>query len=225
MTRIPHIRLVAVAVAVACAATACASEPYQPKIRNFEPGSYGPQTTPVSGSLTPLGGRSLLEDERAGAIGDVLIVRIDESDSASDNSSTHLDRASSQKYGFTGAFQAAIPDTDLSDLFGAEATSTFAGGGRIQRRGTLQATLPVRVKQRLTNGDLYVEGTKIVLIGNEQRHIYVSGIVRPIDIRADGSVLSSRIADAEIEYTGAGDASDQQRPGWLARVLTTLWPF
>jgi hypothetical protein len=40
----------------------------------------------------------------------------------------------------------------------------------------------VRVKQELGNGDLYVEGTKVVMVGEEEHHIYLSGIVRTADI-------------------------------------------
>lgn len=206
---------------------ACASTPeaFQPKIRDFKAGDYGPQAQKRSGSLVPMGGRGLIEDDRAAAVGDVLVVRVDEADSASHDSSTRLDRNSQQDYGFTGAIEKLDPELDLEHLFGASAKSQFSGGGRIQRRGTLQAMLPVRVKQILPNGDLYVEGSKAVKVGEEQRQLYLSGIVRPIDVRGDGSVLSSRIADAEIEYTGSGDASDQQRQGWLGRFLTKIWPF
>lgn len=219
--RVSSVLVWAVVLTSGCAST----EPYRPKQRAYEPGPYGQKAEKRDGSLIPIGGRSLLEDERAAAVGDVLIVRVDEADSASHDSSTRLDRQSSQAYGLSGAFEKELPDVDFQNLFGASAESSFAGGGRIQRKGTLQATLPVRVKQVLPNGDLFIEGTKVVLVANEERHLYLSGVVRQVDVRADGSVLSSRIADAEIEYTGDGDASDQQNPGWLTRVLTTLWPF
>ena len=48
---------------------------------------------------------------------------------------------------------------------------------------------------------------------------------RDIDIGEDDTVPSSRIADAEIEYTGQGDISDTQRRGWLARIMSKIWPF
>jgi flagellar L-ring protein precursor FlgH len=63
------------------------------------------------------------------------------------------------------------------------------------------------------------------MVGHEEKHIYLSGIVRRIDIAEDNTVPSSRIADAEIEYTGRGDVSDTQRRGWLSRTIGKLWPF
>ena len=50
-----------------------------------------------------------------------------------------------------------------------------------------------------------LEGTKVLLINNEELHLYISGLVRPSDIAQDNSVDSSRLADAQIEFTGRGD--------------------
>jgi flagellar L-ring protein precursor FlgH len=33
------------------------------------------------------------------------------------------------------------------------------------------------------------------------------------------------IADAEIEFTGRGILSDNQRQGWLSRYFGWIWPF
>lgn len=205
--------------------TACASAPYKPKVREFDPGVYPEVSSKPTGSLVPLGSGGFLEDQRPSAVGDVIVIRVDEADSASHDSRTELDRSSAQNYGFSGLVETIDPDLDLEKLFGATAESEFSGGGRIKKQGSVKAILPVRVRRILPNGDLYVEGTKTVIIGEEQRHLYVSGIVRPIDVLSDGSVSSSRIADAEIEYAAEGDATDHERQGWLARLLTQLWPF
>jgi flagellar L-ring protein precursor FlgH len=127
--------------------------------------------------------------------------------------------------GLLAALTSKYPDIDPAQLFATESEMSFSGSGKVVRRGTLSATLPVRVKQELGNGDLYVEGTKVVMVGDEEHHIYLSGIVRTADIADDNTVPSSRIADAEIEYTGRGDVSDQQRRGWGSRLLARIWPW
>jgi flagellar L-ring protein precursor FlgH len=38
-------------------------------------------------------------------------------------------------------------------------------------------------------------------------------------------VLSSRIADAEITYIGAGQVGDSVNQGWLSRGLRAISPF
>ncbi len=202
--------------------------PYRTKTREFETGEYGTGMKPEVGSLYR-GGRGLSEDDRAGRLGDLVVIQIDESDSASHDSSTKLGKKSTSSYGVSGglisALQKAIPSVDLNKIFGSDSSSTFDGQGQIQRQGKLSAMLPVRVRKILPNDDLYVEGTKVVMVGNEEHHLYISGIVRLADIRGDGSVPSSRVADAEIEYTGRGDASDHQRPGWLTNALNKVSPL
>jgi flagellar L-ring protein precursor FlgH len=150
---------------------------------------------------------------------------VDEAASATHDDSTSLDHKSSSDFGVAGALSKAAPGVDLGKLFGTSTNSSLNGSGKIERRGRLQGMLPVRVRGVLPNGDLFVEGTKITTVGEEAHHLYLSGVVRPVDILADGSVPSSRVADAEIEYTGRGDASDQQRKGWFSRLLGKVWPF
>jgi flagellar L-ring protein FlgH len=209
------------------AATACSAhiEPYQAKKRDFDPGAYPEAVHTSSGSLFRGGLGGFAEDERPTNVGDVVVIRIDESDSASHDSSTQLDRSSDTSFGLSGALEKLDPQLGLPTLFGAQSDYNFDGGGRIQRRGRVNAMLPVRVRRVLPNGDLYIEGSKVVLVGEEERHLYLSGIARRVDVRADGSILSSRIAEAEIEYTGKGDATDQERQGWFSRFLSYIWPF
>ncbi len=204
--------------------------PYRPKRRSFEAGDYAGRSRPQGASLWARGQGGLWEDQRARDVGDIVVVRIEEADQASRDDSTELDRKSSTEIGMPavgllGAVARKLPDVDPAALLGAESEQTFAGGGKIQRKGKLTATLPVRVREVLPNGDLFVEGTKVVMIGHEEQHLYVSGIVRPADIRPDDTVSSTRIAEAEIELVGRGDLTGQQRPGWLSRLVSKLNPF
>ena len=203
--------------------------PYHAKHRQFAAGDYPARPQPTSGSL--YAGDGWFEDQTARHVGDVLVVRIDERDNATRDASTKLDKKDSTSYGMPAAvgilaaLQAKYPDVDPAALFGSESSMAFSGSGKTVRKGTLSATLPVRVKQELGNGDLFVEGTKVVMVGDEEHHIYLSGIVRTADIADDDTVASSRIADAEIEYTGRGDVTDQQRRGWGSRLLARIWPW
>lgn len=207
-----------------CASTQPAA--YERRSRDIKPGNYSQVNAPASPGSTFLAGRTPFNDKRAHSVGDVVIVRIEERDSAENDSSTDISRSASMDLSITGAaLQKQVPTIPLTDLFGYEQSSANTGKGRIQRKQVVKATLPVRVQEVMPNGDLYVEGTKIVVVGTEKRSLYVSGVIRPIDIEQDGTVMSSRIADADITYLTEGDAHDQQRRGWLSRVLTVLWPF
>jgi len=103
--------------------------------------------------------------------------------------------------------------------------SDFNGEGRTKRAGSLVGTIGVHVRRELPNGDLYVEGTKVVMINHEEYHLYISGVLRPSDIAPDNSVDSALIADARVEFTGRGDINDQVERGWLTNILDKVNPF
>ena len=221
------------AVVLALATLGCVSHiaPYHSKHRKLDAGEFGARSKPANGSLYAEGTPGLFEDHSASRIGDILVIRIDEKDLASHQADTKLDRSDATSYGvpaaigLVAAIKAKYPDVDPAKLLSTTSDQKFTGVGAVKREGTVTATLPVRVVQILPSGDLFIEGTKVVMVGEEEHHIYVSGIVRRVDIADDDSVPSSRIADAEIEYTGRGDISDTQRRGWLSRTLSKLWPF
>jgi len=77
----------------------------------------------------------------------------------------------------------------------------------------------------LSNGNLFIEGHRVVLVNDEEHHFYISGVIRPVDIQSDNSVESGVIADAEIEFTGRGVITDKQSPGWLNRTMDYVSPF
>jgi flagellar L-ring protein FlgH len=204
---------------------------YKPKVRKYDPGAYAAATHPSGASLYVDGARGIFEDDRAGRVGDILIIKIDESDAGTHDATSKLarkgtnDMSAPGTLGLLSVLQKAYPDLDPTKLLSTATNQNYDGQGSVSRSGKLTGTLPVRVRAVTPNGDLYVEGTKVVLVGEEENHLYISGVVRIADVKADNTVLSSQVADAEIEYTGRGDVSDQQRPGWMTRVLTALWPF
>lgn len=228
-----NIRALWVGVALLLVAEACTTHiaPYRPKQRSFDPGHYAETPKTAPGSLFSAGGGGFFEDEIATRVGDILVVRIDERNSGVQNASSKLARkddssfAVPSAFGLMAALRERFPKVDPTSLFGGQRETKFTGSGQASRQGQLQATLPVRVRRVMPNGDLYVEGTKVVMVGNEEHHIYLSGLVSPRDVATDNSVASSRVADAEIEYTGRGDISDQQRQGWMSRTLGKIWPF
>ena len=70
------------------------------------------------------------------------------------------------------------------------------------------------------------EGSNARKIDGLQRELfYISGVVRPIDIAQDNSVRSSYVADAEIEFTGRGVLTDNQKPGFFTRLLNAFSPL
>jgi flagellar L-ring protein precursor FlgH len=50
-------------------------------------------------------------------------------------------------------------------------------------------------------------------------------VVRTADIDRDNRIPSTRVADAQIAYTGKGDVARASRQGWLSRFFQVVSPF
>jgi flagellar L-ring protein FlgH len=164
---------------------------------------------------------NLFSDQRAIKIDDILTIQIIESAKANTEAKTNTDKEQSvavQSGGGSGSLS-FIP------AFGASAGSkvTHAGQGATSREGSLVATVSARVLKVLDNGNLVIEGSKVVEINDEKGLIKVSGTVRPRDIQQNNVILSSNIADAQITYSGKGVVNSAHRPGLIMRIIN--WIF
>jgi flagellar L-ring protein FlgH len=206
--------------------------PYTPRHRAYDPGEYAENhTEPSPGSVWNGSSPSLFEDLRASRVGDILIVIIDEESKGQGDATTSLSKSSGMDSGITSflglmsAVNRRYPDMDPSALISLMSSSDFSGEGATSRTGKLEGRLAVRVRQVLPNGDLFIEGHKVILLNEEELHFYVSGVVRQLDVDSDNSLRSSLIADAQVEFSGRGVMSDQQKPGWLHRLLNKYSPI
>jgi len=178
-----------------------------------------PAPVPASkGSLwSDENGRAFLfQDNKAGRVGDIVTVRIDENASGSKDATTATARDSSISTGLTSFFGLPTGNRDI----GATASNSFDGSGSTTRNGQLTADITARIVELMPNGNMIIKGTRELLINNERQFITVSGIVRPEDITRDNKIQSASIADAKIEYSGRGVISDNQSPGWLMRIFS-----
>jgi flagellar L-ring protein FlgH len=170
----------------------------------------------------------LFTDARALRTNDLVVIKIEEVADARRRTNTDIER-SSQSSAEISAFlgllaKASLDGKDAAKLSGGSSAS-FQGGGNTGRTEYLTATVPAVVRQVLPNGNLFIEGHRVILVNAEEQHFYISGVVRPIDIDQENSVKSSMVADAEIEFVGRGVLTDNQKQGWLSRFLGWVWPF
>jgi flagellar L-ring protein precursor FlgH len=168
-------------------------------------------------------------DQRAGSVGDILTIKIVEVSTASEKASTDTSRSNNMEAGVSnllGLETKILPSNFTpAKMIGVNTTNDFSGSGETTRTGSLSATITARIVDVLPNGNLAVEGKRELYVNNEKKEILVQGIVRTKDIAYDNSILSTQIADAKIIYTGIGVVGEKQTPGWLARILDTVWPF
>lgn len=217
------------AAAVLCLAMGCGPahiKAFEPQQRDYQAGDYAAtqeDAEPATGSVYSDAQAGYLEDARAMRIGDVVMVRISEQADARGAASTDLGKESSRTKGLVTLLKMLRDDPDMEELLSSDVD--FHGEGSTQRAGRLHAKIGVRVKKELPNGDLFVEGTKVVMINHEEYHLYISGVLRPSDIQPDNSVDSALMADARVEFTGRGDINDHVERGWLTKFLDFINPF
>jgi flagellar L-ring protein precursor FlgH len=208
---------------VACATSTHIST-YQPKKREYAAPAAAEALSPGSpGSLWP--GRAptlLFADARALRENDLVVIKIEEVADATHGANTELNRNSNMAATAVASMK-GVPMVDFKLAGGAD--SVFQGKGTTGRTEQLVATVPAVVRKVLPNGNLFVEGHRVVLVNSEEQHFYISGVVRPIDIEQDNSVRSSKVADAEIEFTGRGIITDNQKQGVFSKYLSWIWPF
>lgn len=190
------------------------------------------RTASVSGtSLWDDRGGGFFADHRARKVNDVVTIVVDESAKASKAAGTALSRQSSADMGISAFFgleksvAGRNSNVDPAALVKADGKTAFDGSGKTTREETLTTTVTAVVKEILSSGNMLIEARRDVGVNGEKQVMVLHGIIRPEDVDAFNSVLSSRVAQARIEYYGVGDISEKQKPGWMAKIIDRVWPF
>lgn len=181
-------------------------------------------------SLWPASGTapqaSMFADRKAAARGDILTIVVAESAVASSSQSTKSSRESTLDdaisrfiYANLGKNGGQLPSTSGSGKAG------YSGGGDISNSQSLSSRAAVLVTDVLPNGNLVIEGVRVVRFSGETQYVVLHGLVRPDDIARDNSVISTNIADARVEFYAEGALTDAQKRGWLAKIYEKLRPL
>ena len=181
---------------------------------------------PVSGG----GDRSMFADRKASHTGDILTVVVAESAAATNSQKKSATRDSALQDAvqqFIFSIAASKLGTHAGELPGTSATgkSSYSGGGEVANTQSLNSRAAVLVTDVLPNGNLVIEGVRVVTFSGETQYVVLHGLVRADDISSGNTVLSTNIADARVEFVDKGTLSDAQKRGWLSKVYEKLRPF
>lgn len=167
---------------------------------------------------------SLYQDRkprRASKIGDILTVLITENTTATNRSNTDT-----KKENTTGInSEQGIGPLSFIPGFGlnSSASTAYKGNGSTTRSQQIQARVSVTVVGLKPNGDLIVEGNRVIDINGEREAVFLSGAVNPKIIPATNTIESYRISDLQVSYKGKGIIHEGVRPGIFVRVMN--WIF
>ncbi len=170
--------------------------------------------------------RPLFEDHRARLVGDTLTVQIVEKVSATQKSTSSIDKSGGLAAGVT-----AIPGiaansfTPARATIGATSSNTFAGKGSTENSNDFSGTITATVLEVLPNGHLLISGEKQIGVNHNVDVLRFSGQVDPRAIQAGNSVASAQIANVRIEQRGKGQQAEAQGIGWFGRFFLNVLPI
>lgn len=151
-------------------------------------------------------------------VGDLLTVAIVEQAKATQQAqSLNSDAGGISASAGTGLLSGLWP------AMGGNWESDYKGTGQTTRGGSLTANITVQVKEINPNGILTIEGRQVIRVNNEEQVIIISGLVRASDVSSENVVLSTKVANAVIEFQGKGTVSETQEPGLLVKFFHWLF--
>jgi flagellar L-ring protein precursor FlgH len=168
--------------------------------------------------------RPLFEDHRARLVGDSLTVQIVEKVSASQKSTSSIDKGGKLSGGIT-----AMPFVSANSFgrasVGASSSNTFEGKGSTENSNDFSGTITATVTGVLANGHLMIAGEKQIGVNHNVDVLRFSGQVDPRAIQPGNSVASAQIANVRIEHRGRGAQAEANGIGWLGRFFLNVLPI
>jgi flagellar L-ring protein precursor FlgH len=164
------------------------------------------------------GAQSIFSDlrpTRASRVGDILTVLISENTTASNKATVKTGKTDALETKSEGFLPIPATKQDFKN--------TYSGDGSVVRSQQIQARVTATVVGRKDNGDLLIEGARVIEVNGEKEVIIVSGAVNPLIIPPDNTIEAFRIADLQISYKGKGVATEGSRPGFFLRLMNWLF--
>lgn len=184
-----------------------------------------PVAAPAQGAIFQVAThRPLFEDRRARLAGDTLTIKIEETVTASQQSTSKINRNGSISAGMS-----ALPFASVNFLgrLNAGGESSVVGGadGKTDTSNNFAGTITVVVQQVLPNGNLLVSGEKQVGVNQNVDVLRFSGTIDPRVMQPGSIVNSTQVANVRVESRGRGAQNEAQVMGWMNRFFNTITPF
>lgn len=174
-----------------------------------------------AGQFNQARSQSLFTDIKAGRVGDLITVLIIE-DARASNRSKAVTKKDNKIEAAGGPGAGTLDFIPLWGISG-ENKNEFDGEGQLEKSGSIRAKMTVRVIGINDNGDLSIEGSRVIGVNSDKETLFLTGIVRTRDISPSNTIYSYQIADAQVSIKGKGQTHDGARPGLLTRVIN--WIF
>lgn len=160
---------------------------------------------------------SLFSDRKASGVGDVLMVRVIERFSDSDEGKTSSTKETDDEV------QTGTGILSFLQAFGLGTSSSMSGNTKVERTKKVNMQVSCIVTDVMPNGNLVIAGDRSMVNGAERMNVRYSGVVRQQDISHGNVVDSTRVANAELICNGRGIITRTQRPGIINQILQAIF--
>ena len=180
---------------------------------------------PATGSLFQASSyRPAFEDRRARLIGDTVTVQIVENVTASQKSTSTVNRNSSIDSAITALPMQTLPGLSKLDI-GASSNNNFSGKGGTESANTFSGSITATVIEVLPNGHLVVAGEKQIGVNQNVDVLRFSGTIDPRLVQPGSIISSTQVANVRVESRGRGPQGEAQTVGWLSRFFLSFQPI
>ena len=199
----------------------------QPDFTNIAPNNT------FEGAVYSGGGGLFASDRRANNVGDIITVTLEENITAANSGNETFTKSDSYEFDLPEALfgpssligKLLFPGGVVEDNLKGGTTQKFTGTGTAGQNNSMNGTISVTVVRVFPNGNLEVKGERKLMYNSGTEYIRLAGVIRPEDISSSNTVSSTKVADAQISYTGTGDMNDSVTRGWLGRYFAYISPF
>jgi len=181
-----------------------------------------------TGSLWNNSGSTMFTDPKAHHIGDLVMVLVQETASATRSLGTKKSRKSKHSSSLKGLFgleKSIAPNFNPALALDTSNDKSFSGSGETTNSDSLIASVTAVVTEVYPNGNMKIIGRREVTINQQPQELTFTGIIRPSDISANNTIVSAQVAQAHISYGSGGSLAAMADEGWLGQSLDYLWPF
>ncbi|WP_206484840.1 flagellar basal body L-ring protein FlgH [Thalassotalea sp. G2M2-11] len=198
--------------------------PDDPEFAPILPAMEEEPIVPTGSLFKPNYVNNIYSDSKAHRVGDIISVILSESTQAQKNAKTELKKANSALLDpITGLAGAPVTFKNDALQFGLNQESDFKGDSKTNQGNSLSGNISVHVLRVLPNGNLMIRGEKWMTLNNGDEYIRLTGIIRSQDISSSNTIVSSKVANARIQYSGTGAFAEVQEQGWLSKFFSSTW--
>lgn len=165
--------------------------------------------------------RPLFEDRRPRYIGDILTVRITENTSANKGSDNEQTKDGSVAGAITGLFGHNVPKAS----FNAGSSLSFEDKASANASNAFNGSVTATVVDVLPNGYLVISGEKQIGFDKGTEFVRFSGVVNPDLITVGNEVMSTKVADARIEYRSNTKMDAAEVLSMFSRFFLSMIPL